>query len=223
MEVYDLLMVAVIVFMALYGAWKGLAWQLASLAAVFVSYLVAYRFRVPVSEMISTAHPWNIFLAMLILYVGTSLFIWLLFRFVSELISRVRLNEFDSQIGALFGCFNGVVICVIATLFSVTLLGAKTRETIVGSRSGYYIAVLLDKSHTLMPEEIHEVLHPFIHQLDVDVHDLDSPENGNEEVISGSESTHDLETSAGGAAENRSAEANEVKTADGSSGGEVPR
>jgi membrane protein required for colicin V production len=113
------------------------------------------------------------------------------------------LREFDSQIGALFGCFNGVVVCVLATLFSVTLLGEKTRESIVSSRSGYYIAVLLDKSHTLMPEEIHQVLHPFIEQLDGDMRDLDPS------------ATPDLDMSAGGAAEE--AAAGDVHTADGPS------
>ena len=203
MVAYDLLMVAVVVLMTLYGSWKGMAWQLASLSAVFVSYLVAYRFRTPVSEMIDASHPWNIFLAMLILYIGCSLVIWLSFRFISHLIDRIKLREFDSQIGALFGCFNGVIVCVLATLFSVTLLGDKTRESIVSSRSGYYIAVLLDKSHTLMPEEIHQVLHPFIEQLDGDMHDL------------GPSATPDLDMSAGGAAEETGAV--DVQTADGSS------
>jgi len=201
MELYDLLMISVVVLMTLYGSWKGMAWQVASLSAVFVSYVVAYRFRVPVSEMISTGYPWNIFLAMLILYISCSLAIWLLFRLVSHMIDRVKLTEFDSQIGALFGCFNGVLVCVIATLFSITLLGDQTRESIVGSRSGYYIAILLDRSHTLMPEEIHQVLHPFIDQLDGDVHQ----EPG---------LVPDLNTSAGGSDE--SSAGDEVRTAGGS-------
>lgn len=209
MVAYDLLMVAVVVLMTLYGSWKGMAWQLASLSAVFVSYLVAYRFRTPVSEMIDASHPWNIFLAMLILYIGCSLVIWLSFRFISHLIDRIKLREFDSQIGALFGCFNGVIVCVLATLFSVTLLGDKTRESIVSSRSGYYIAVLLDKSHTLMPEEIHQVLHPFIEQLDGDMHDLEPS------------ATPDLDMSAGGAAEETGA--GDIQTADGSSSDDLAR
>jgi len=208
MVAYDLLMVAVVVLMTLYGSWKGMAWQLASLSAVFVSYLVAYRFRTPVSGMIDAAHPWNVFLAMLILYISCSLLIWLIFRFISHLIDRVKLREFDSQIGALFGCLNGVIVCVLATLFSVTLLGEQTRESIVSSRSGYYIAVLLDKSHTLMPEEIHQVLHPFIEQLDADVHELEPS------------AAPDLNVSAG--ADDATA-ADDVQTADGASSDVVPR
>jgi membrane protein required for colicin V production len=162
--------------------------------------------------MIDAAHPWNVFLAMLILYISCSLLIWLLFRFISHLIDRIKLREFDSQIGALFGCFNGVIVCVLATLFSVTLLGAQTRESIVSSRSGYYIAVLLDKSHTLMPEEIHQVLHPFIEKLDGEMHELEPSERP------------DLNLSAGGPDDSPDAPvADDVQTADGATGAGLPR
>ena len=52
METYDILMLIVLVATALYGAIKGFAWQLASLASIFVSYMVAYQFREPFSQSI---------------------------------------------------------------------------------------------------------------------------------------------------------------------------
>src|SRR5690606_7204344 len=30
---------------------------------------------------------------------------------------------------------------------------------------GHYIAVILDKSHTMVPEEIHEVIHPYVERI----------------------------------------------------------
>ena len=47
--------------------------------------------------------------------------IWLVFRLVSGLIDRVRLKEFDRQMGALFGAAKGVLLCVAITFFAVTL------------------------------------------------------------------------------------------------------
>ncbi len=148
------------------GAWKGLAWQVASLAAIFASYIVAYQFRHTLAEWIPIQAPWSIFLAMLLLYILTSFVIWILFGWIRKLIDRVKLKEFDRQIGALFGLIKGALLCVIITLFAVTLLGEAQREAIVNSRSGYYIAVLLSESRGLMPEEIHEVLEPYLHALD---------------------------------------------------------
>jgi membrane protein required for colicin V production len=165
MEVYDVIMLVILLGATLFGAWKGLAWQVASLGAIVASYLVALKYRDEVAEHISANPPWNVFLAMLVLYVGTSLAIWIGFRLVSNFIDRLKLKEFDRQIGALFGLAKGVLLCVIVTLFAVSLSGETQRQAIVQSRSGYYIARLLDKAHTLMPEEMHDVLHPYIHPL----------------------------------------------------------
>ena len=166
MDTYDILMIAVLVCATLFGAWKGLAWQVASLAAIVASYYVAFNFRDRVAEQIHTTPPWNIFIAMLLLYVGTSFVIWVIFRLVSRFIDRVKLKEFDRQIGALFGLGKGVLLCVIITLFAVTLLGDEQRQTIIHSKSGYYIAVLLDKADRVLPREVQDVLHPYIHELD---------------------------------------------------------
>jgi len=166
MEGYDLIMLCVVALGTMFGAWKGLAWQIASLSSIFASYFIAYRFRGAVAEYISASPPWNTFLAMLILYLGTSLVIWLVFRFVSDIIDRVKLKEFDRHAGAALGFCRGILWCVIITLFAVTLLGEPQKKTIIHSRSGYYIALLLDRSHAVMPEEIHDVLGPYIHSLD---------------------------------------------------------
>jgi membrane protein required for colicin V production len=166
MEVYDVIMLAVLLGATVFGAWKGLVWQLASLGAIVASYFVALEFRDEVAPYLKATPPWNVFLAMLILYVGTSLIIWLAFRLASRFVDRLKLKEFDRQIGALFGFAKGVLLCVIITLFAVTLLGESQRQAIVRSRSGYYIAQLLDRSHAVMPPEVRDVLHPYMHSLD---------------------------------------------------------
>lgn len=162
METYDVLMVVVLVGTTLLGAIKGFAWQLASIASIVVSYGVAYKFRQPFSESIKAEPPWNMFLAMLILYVGTSLVVWVAFRMVSRSIDRMKLKEFDRQIGAAFGLAKGALFCILITMFAVTLLGPSQRESIVHSRSGYYIAKVLDKSDAVIPPELHEVVAPYI-------------------------------------------------------------
>jgi membrane protein required for colicin V production len=166
MQIYDVLMLGVLVAATLFGAWKGLAWQLASLSAIFASYYVAIAFRDDVAQWIDATPPWNVFLAMLLLYVGTSLLIWILFRLVSDFINRLRLKEFDRQVGALFGLAKGAVLCVLITLFAVALLGESQRRTIIDSYSGRKIAQLLDRAHSVMPSEIHDVLHPYMHRLE---------------------------------------------------------
>jgi membrane protein required for colicin V production len=163
---YDLIMLIVLGMATIFGAIKGFAWQVASLASIIVSYVVAYRFRFDVAEMIQAKPPWNQFLAMLILYVGTSFVIWVAFRLLSTSIDRVRLKEFDRHLGAAFGLAKGMVYCLLITMFATSLLGPKQQEAICHSRSGYYIAMALDKGVGILPKEIHDVVGPYLAQLD---------------------------------------------------------
>jgi membrane protein required for colicin V production len=162
METYDIIMLVVIVGATLFGAIKGFAWQLASIASIVISYIVAYKYREPISESIQADPPWDRFLAMLILYIGTSLLIWVAFRMVRGSIDRMKLKEFDRQIGALFGLAKGALYCTLITLFAVTLSGERVREAVVQSKSGNYIANLLDRSDSVIPDELHEVVQPYL-------------------------------------------------------------
>lgn len=163
---YDIFMLVVLVGTTLWGLWKGLVWQIASLASIFLSYFVAFQLRDPVSQYIGAKPPWNVFLAMFILYIGTAALVWLVFQFVRAFVDRIRLKDFDHQVGAILGAGKGVLLCVLITLFAVTLMGEPQRQKIIQSRSGYYIAIFLDKSHAILPPEIHDLLHPYLHNLD---------------------------------------------------------
>lgn len=165
MEIYDLAMLALLIGATVFGASKGMAWQIASISSLVVSYFVALRFSADVAPYISTREPWNRFLAMLVLYLATSLAIWFVFRAISGLIDRVQLKEFDRQVGGLMGFAKGVLLCIAVTFFALTLLEPAGRERVLQSRSGHYIALLLDQAHAVMPPELHDVLEPYFHRL----------------------------------------------------------
>lgn len=165
MQPYDILMLIVLVGAAAFGAWKGMAWQLASIASVLLSAIVALRFSGLLAPSLSAEEPWNQFLAMGILFAGTSLGVWIAFRFVAKVIDRVKLKEFDRQMGALFGAAKGVLYCLILTFFAVTL-SEGTRQRVLDSRSGYYAAVLVQKGTPLMPEKVRTALGEYIQKLD---------------------------------------------------------
>jgi membrane protein required for colicin V production len=163
MQSYDVLMLLVLAATALWGYWKGFVWQLASLLSIFCSYFAAYGLRMHVAKMIDADPPWNIFAAMLIVYLFSSVGIWILTAMMSGALSVFQLKDFDHQIGALFGVAKGVIFCVLITFFAVTLLGAEQAERICQSNSGYYIARLLERSSGLMPPEVADVVGPILH------------------------------------------------------------
>jgi len=165
MQIYDIIMLAMLAVATLYGFWRGMAWQIASLASLVASYFVSLHFSPQLAPLFGRQAPLNRFAAMLAIYLGTSLAIWLVFRLVRQFIDRVRLTEFDRQAGALLGAAKGVLLCVAVTFFALSL-SAPAREAILKSRSGYYIARLLDQAEAVMPRELHQVLNPYLRRLD---------------------------------------------------------
>jgi membrane protein required for colicin V production len=165
LQPYDFLMLAVLVLSTVFGAWKGMAWQVAALASIIVSGIVAVRQSSSLAPYFGAEGPWNRYVAMLVLYLATALVIWLLFRLVARVIDRVRLKEFDRQMGALFGLAKGVLWCVVITFFAVTL-SESARQTILGTRSGYYTALLIQRATPVLPEDIRDRLGEYIEEFD---------------------------------------------------------
>ena len=165
LEGYDLVMLGILAGAALLGYFKGMVWQLAWIAGIFASSYVAFRFGSVVAPFFGTQAPWNRFAAMLAIYVGTSLAVWLVFRVISGAINAVHLSAFDHQLGLLLGLAKGVLLCVVVTFFSVILAPAY-RHQIVASRSGRLVAELIVRADPYLPTEIHETVDPFVKQFE---------------------------------------------------------
>jgi membrane protein required for colicin V production len=165
MQPYDIIMLVVLAAATLFGAIKGFAWQVASLASIIASYFVANYFRNDVAKMINAEPPWNMFLAMLLLYFGSSLAIWLVFRMISKSIDKIKLKEFDRQLGAGFGLLKGAVLCCVITMFAMTLLGPTQQQAIAQSKSGYYIGKTLSQAGAILPKEVVQVIGPYIQRV----------------------------------------------------------
>ncbi|MCG8449742.1 MAG: CvpA family protein [Pirellulales bacterium] len=166
MQTYDILMLLVLLAATLFGFWKGMAWQVASLASLVLSYFAALRFADQLAPMISNHAPWNKFVAMLAIYIATSFVIWTLFRLVSGIIDKVKMESFDHQMGGLIGFAKGVLLCIAVTFFAVTILPQSQKDMIIASQAGQYIVRLLDKTDTIVPPEIHEVIHPYVLRIE---------------------------------------------------------
>jgi membrane protein required for colicin V production len=162
---YDIFMILVIAGATAFGFRKGMAWQLASLASLILSAVVAVRFYPLLPLEFSSDPQWNRYIVMLILYLGTSLGIWMAFRLVSGIIDRVKLQGFDRQAGGMFGLAKGILWCLVITFFAVTL-SEWARQAILKTYSGHYIAVLLEKGTPLLPDDVRGVLGKYIQELE---------------------------------------------------------
>jgi membrane protein required for colicin V production len=164
LQPYDFLMLAVLLGAVLFGVWKGVAWQVASLASVLVSAAVAVHSSAALAPYFGAQEPWNRFFAMAVLYVITAAAIWLLFRLVAGVIDRVQLKEFDRQLGAIFGLAKGVLYCVIITFFAVTL-SEPARQAVLESKSGPLIARVIRDANPVLPDDVRTWLGKYIEEF----------------------------------------------------------
>jgi len=147
------------------GYFKGIVWQLAWIAGIAASSFLALRFGTALAPFFGQQAPWNRLIAMLAIYVGTSLAVWLVFRVVSGAINAVHLSAFDHQLGLVFGLAKGALICIVVTFFAVTLAPAY-RHQIVSSRSGRLVAEIIVRADEMLPPTIAEPVQPFVKQFE---------------------------------------------------------
>jgi len=162
---YDLVMLGILAAAAVLGYFKGMVWQLAWIAGIAASAFVALRFGGSVAPFIGQQAPWNRLIAMLALYMGTSLVVWLLFRVVSGAIDAVHLSAFDHQLGLLLGLAKGALLCIVITFFAVTL-APGFRDQIVASRSGRIVAEVIVRADEFLPAEVAATVEPFVRQFE---------------------------------------------------------
>jgi membrane protein required for colicin V production len=162
---YDLVMLGILAAAAVLGYFKGIVWQIAWIAGIAASSFLALRFSAPLAPFFGQQAPWNRLIAMLAIYVGTSLAVWLVFRVISGAINAVHLSAFDHQLGLVFGLAKGALICIVVTFFAVTLAPAY-RHQIVGSRSGRLVAEIIVRADEMLPPAIAEPVHPFVKQFE---------------------------------------------------------
>lgn len=165
MEWFDTMVLVIVAATALFGWRRGLATQVASIVSIVASVFLATRFSRSVSELIDAPPPWNNFAALLVLYLGTSLVIWLVFRQVRKSIEELKLKEFDRQMGALFGAAKGCLLACVVTVLAIRFVDDAQREAIVRSRSGRTIAQVLHRAEGWMPDNVRGYLAPYLEEL----------------------------------------------------------
>jgi len=158
-------MLGILAAAAVLGYFKGIVWQIAWIAGIAASSFLALRFGSHLAPFVGQQAPWNRLIAMLVIYVGTSLAVWLVFRVVSGAINAIHLSAFDHQLGLLLGLAKGALMCVVVTFFAVTLAPAY-RQQIVASRSGRLVAEVIMRADELLPRNIAEPVEPFVKQFE---------------------------------------------------------
>ncbi|MEM9364468.1 MAG: CvpA family protein [Planctomycetota bacterium] len=166
MPVYDVAILILLLMATLMGAVRGFAWQLVSIGSILISVAFATNYRDAFSQNIDATPPWNRILALLILMLGAWLAIWTFTRVLRGVIDRMRLREFDRQMGSVFGLAKGLMIAFLATVVAAAIPNEWLRQRVLESRSGAITARVFEHTRSLIPEELASQIQPVLQRVD---------------------------------------------------------
>lgn len=156
-QLFDIIALVLVAWLTIRGAMRGMITQVTSVVAIVVSWIVAAKFSPKLAPMISDEGPYNKIIAMLLLFIATSVVIWLLHGFVAGIFEKIKLKGFDRQMGALLGLAKGLLLCMILTFFLVTLT-ERSKNFALNSLSGKYFARGIEKIGSIIPEDANVIL-----------------------------------------------------------------
>src|SRR4051812_13873556 len=142
MTIYDAAMAGVIVLGMIWGAMRGITWQLASIASLVLGYSVSHPLSVQLAPKFPGDPTVSRALAMLAVYVGVSAGVFLVAWIVRPTLRRMKFEAFDRHLGMVLGGLEGALLGMVATLFVVSL-APKSRDPIFASPSGKVVGQVM--------------------------------------------------------------------------------
>lgn len=183
--VYDAVMALIIFFTTVHGFWKGATWQIAPIMSLVLGYMIA----MPMS--VTTAHyfgdpPQNRLFALVTIYIGVSLVVYLMVRSFRAGIDKANLTEFDRHIGALLGLVKGLLLTLAITVVFL-IYSPHARDMILKSESSTITAKIINAVYPVLPQAMHPILRPYLNQLNgelpLDIRDSDTEGNLNSNIL----------------------------------------
>ncbi|GAC1343796.1 MAG: hypothetical protein NVSMB14_07830 [Isosphaeraceae bacterium] len=157
MTPYDATIIGVVIAGMVWGAFRGLAWQAASIASLILGYAAAHGFsqqlapHLPGEPLLAKA------LAMIILYAAVSGAIHLAAWSARATLRKMKFEAYDRHLGMVLGGVEGAFLAVIGTIFVVGLF-PTTRDSILKSPSGQGVSAALETCQTVLPNEYRQML-----------------------------------------------------------------
>ena len=166
MQIYDTIMLVVVATAAFLGWRKGMVSQVGAIVSLFASFFVASTFYRQAAMHVNAPAPWNEWAAAGGLYLGTALIVWVFFKSIRSSIERMKMKDFDHQMGGLLGGIKGIAIACAVTLFAVNLLTPSMRTPIVESKAGGIVSRLVHTVGPFMPQRMQPFLVQYVQRLD---------------------------------------------------------
>ena len=129
-DLFDLSVLAIVIGFAVRGYMKGLIYQLGALIAIIIGVIVAFRFTPSLAPYLFGNDNIKSIAAFIILLNLATMVVWGFVNLLSRLVSNLKLNNWNYQMGALLGVVYGI-LCAMALTFVLLIYAVPESETIV--------------------------------------------------------------------------------------------
>ncbi len=163
MTTYDAAMAGVVVAGMIWGAWRGVTWQLASIASLILGYIASHQLSPQVAPHFGSDPVIARSLAMMAIYAAVSGGVFLVAWVFRVILRKMKFEAFDRHLGMLLGGLEGAILGVVVTFFVVSL-APRTRDPIYTSPTGKLVASVIDAIGPSFKAETGEALAPFVQE-----------------------------------------------------------
>jgi membrane protein required for colicin V production len=159
MSGFDYAVVAILALSVIFGWWRGLVYEVLSLAGWVVALVVSRMFAEDLAQLLPLSQQYlNLIVSYALLFVLTLIASGIVAWLVSKLVKLVGLRWLDSSLGALFGALRGVlVLLVLVLLAGLTGLPQQTFWRSAGlSRPMEHMAL---QAKSWLPDNVAQKIH----------------------------------------------------------------
>ena len=135
LTIYDAAMAGVVVAGMIWGAWRGVTWQLASIASLILGYIASHQLSPQLAPQFGSDPVISRTLAMMAIYAAVSGGVFLVAWIFRAILRKMKFEAFDRHLGMLLGGMEGAILGMVVTFFVVSL-APQTRDPIYSSPSG---------------------------------------------------------------------------------------
>lgn len=160
MAAVDWILLTVLVFSTLVGAWRGLVYEVLSLLAWIAAFFAAQWFAPQVAQWLpiqSAAESVRYAAAFVLVFIAVVFTAGLLAFLVKKLIESVGLRPVDRTLGAAFGLVRGIVLLLAATVV-MDMTALKTSDWWIESKGAVVLEATLSGLKPMLPEQFSRYL-----------------------------------------------------------------
>ena len=160
MTAVDWILLGVLVFSMLLGAWRGLVYEVLSVLGWAVSFYVAQWFAPDLAARLplqSAADPVRYAAAFLLIFIAAVFAAGLLAFLLKKLVAAIGLAPIDRVLGAGFGVLRGIILLLAATVV-INMTALKSSDWWVQSSGAPILTAMLKALKPVLPEQFAKYL-----------------------------------------------------------------